>query len=82
MIVWHDAANDQLGLCLDGAASPILVSWSGGVFAHPTAEFQISLQSNRWNGMVDEVGFWKRVLTPAERAEIYNSGAGKTYPFT
>lgn len=33
---------------------------------------------NYWNGRLDEVGFWKRVLTADERTELYNSGAGKT----
>lgn len=29
-------------------------------------------------GEIDEVGFWKKVLTPSEITELYNSGAGKT----
>lgn len=45
-----------------------------------------------FNGRIDEVGFWERALTDGdvtvgsvatgEIAELYNSGAGKTYPFT
>jgi hypothetical protein len=31
------------------------------------------------NGSIDEVGFWKRVLTADERTWLYNSGAGRTY---
>ena len=34
-----------------------------------------------WNGQVDELGFWKRVLTSSERAVLWNSGNGRTYPF-
>lgn len=30
---------------------------------------------------IDEVGFWKRVLTAPERAQLWNGGAGTTYPF-
>lgn len=30
---------------------------------------------------IDEVGFWKRVLTAPERAQLWNGGAGLTYPF-
>ena len=33
------------------------------------------------DGRMDSVGFWKRVLTPAERADLFNNGAGKEYPF-
>lgn len=29
-------------------------------------------------GRIDELGFWKRILTPTERTALYNSGAGKT----
>jgi hypothetical protein len=33
------------------------------------------------NSRIDEVGFWKRTLTVAERAELWNGGAGLSYPF-
>jgi hypothetical protein len=32
-------------------------------------------------GAVDEFGVWGRVLTTDEKTELYNAGAGKTYPF-
>jgi len=35
-----------------------------------------------WNGAIDEVGVWSRVLTPTEITQLYNYGAGLTYPFT
>ena len=33
-------------------------------------------------GRIDEVGFWKRVLTSSERSLLYNGGVGLTYPFS
>lgn len=33
------------------------------------------------NGRADEIGFWKRLLTPTEKAHLYNGGNGRTYPF-
>jgi hypothetical protein len=33
-------------------------------------------------GSLDEVGIWNRALTTTEVATLYNSGAGKTYPFS
>lgn len=33
-----------------------------------------------WDGRIDEVGLWDRILTTPERAQLYNSGAGVTYP--
>lgn len=35
-----------------------------------------------WDGVIDEVGVWSRVLTASEITELYNSGAGLTYPFS
>lgn len=32
-----------------------------------------------YDGLIDEVGFWSRVLTEDERTELYNSGPGKFY---
>src|SRR4030095_9558068 len=34
------------------------------------------------NGRLDEVAFWRRALTPTEVVQLYNGGAGATYPFT
>jgi hypothetical protein len=35
-----------------------------------------------WTGLIDEVGYWSRVLTSDERTALYNAGAGRYYPFT
>jgi hypothetical protein len=32
-------------------------------------------------GLIDEVGFWRRALTAAELARLYNGGAGLAYEF-
>ena len=34
-----------------------------------------------FEGVLDEIGIWDRALTADEITELYNSGAGKTYPF-
>jgi hypothetical protein len=56
---------------------------SNGVWAG-TSLFGISRPGgfHRLAGSVDEVGIWERLLTPAERTQLYNGGAGITYPFT
>jgi hypothetical protein len=33
-------------------------------------------------GAIDEVGVWSKALSAGEIAELYNSGTGKTYPFS
>jgi hypothetical protein len=35
-----------------------------------------------FDGIIDEVGVWNRVLTAEEVSDLYNSGAGFAYPFT
>jgi len=35
-----------------------------------------------WDGRIDEIGFWKRLLTDSEKSALYNNGAGLTYPFS
>jgi hypothetical protein len=34
-----------------------------------------------FDGDIDEIGIWGRVLTASERTELYDSGSGVTYPF-
>lgn len=34
-----------------------------------------------YNGNTDEIGYWDRVLTSGEIAQLYNAGAGLAYPF-
>lgn len=34
------------------------------------------------NSKIDEVNIWNKELTPTEVTELYNSGAGKFYPYT
>ena len=41
----------------------------------------VTLDSNHWIGNIDEVGIWKRKLTPTEISALYNAGNGLTYPF-
>jgi hypothetical protein len=33
-----------------------------------------------FNGKIDEIGAWTRLLTSTEITELYNLGAGKQYP--
>lgn len=81
VVAWHDAANDTLNIQVNNGTVDS-VSYSAGVF-DSTAPFMIGARNGAmfWNGMLDEVGFWKRTLTAGERTQLYNSGAGCTYNF-
>jgi hypothetical protein len=79
--VWHDATNDQIGISVNNG-TPNTVSHTLGV-NDSTATFRLGAVgvSPFWhlNGNLDEVAFWKKVLTPDERTILYNGGAGKAY---
>ena len=83
-MAWHDAASNTTNIQVnDGTVDS--VSHSGGVY-NGTADFAlgalfIGTPSYHFDGLVDEVGFWKRVLTSQERTDLYNSGSGLEYPF-
>lgn len=38
-------------------------------------------EGSYYQGSIDELGIWNRVLTTDEISELYNSGSGKQYPF-
>ncbi len=77
---WHDSVHNQLGISVNGIAD--VISYSGGV-ADGSYEFRLGddLDGRWWNGRLDEIGLWKRVLTPQELAILYNNGQGLSYPF-
>jgi hypothetical protein len=77
---WHDSVNNQLGIAVNGGTADA-TAHSTGVMVGPE-QFSIGSQNNAslfWNGLIDEVGFWKRVLTSDERTWLYNGGAGRSY---
>jgi hypothetical protein len=79
---WHDATNNVLGISINGTEDTL--SYSNGV-RDAAATFCIGsrgIVANRLDGFVDEIGFWKRMLTSTERSDLYNGGSGLTYPFS
>lgn len=81
IIAWHDSTNNQLGISINGTSDTS--SYSSGVFAG-TSAFYLGYSPDTGlfvNSLIDEVGFWKRILTPTERAALYNAGTGKRFPF-
>lgn len=80
--VYHDAASNVIGIRINnGTAAETAIT--GGVFSGTNA-FHLGALNGAFtmSGRLDEWGFWKRRLTSDERAALYNSGNGKTYPFS
>lgn len=56
-----------LSAAVNGSGGNAFIGYLGGV-------------GRWWDGLVDEVAYWDRILTVTERAELYNSGSGIGYP--
>lgn len=84
VLAWHDATNDLIGIQVNHG-TPNTTGFSAGVNDTSTA-FAIGRRGNDnggyLNGRIDEVGFWKRLLTDDEKDCLWNDGDGNTYPFT
>jgi hypothetical protein len=81
-VFWHDSVANTGNVQLNNG-TVVSVAHTTGVF-DGTADFRIGVfgtTGEPFDGRIDEVGFWRRVLTAAERGALFNSGAGKTYPF-
>jgi len=83
VVAWHDSINNTINIQIDnGTVSSI--AHSAGVF-DGTESFQIGSRNGAgsipWDGRIDEVGFWKKVLTAQERTDLYNGGSGNTFTF-
>lgn len=83
IVVWHDATANTINIQVnDGSVD----SAGDGGFSTGASEFRIGSRSYPsfeayYTGLVDEVGFWKRILTTGEKTSLYNGGSGLTHPF-
>jgi len=83
VVAWHDATANTLNIQVNNG---VVSSVGTGGAAPPVsaAEFRIGAREyggaeGYTDGVVDQVGFWKRVLTTSERARVYNNGQGLLY---
>lgn len=77
----YNAATDTMSISVNSGA-PDTANLAGGAFAS-TAAFQVGAQNsaNFWNGLIDELGIWKRLLSDAEITDLYNAGSGRDYAY-
>jgi RHS repeat-associated protein len=79
-VAWHDSVNNTLNIQVNnGTVSS--VSYTSGAM-DTTYPLSIGAHSNGsygFDGRIDEVVLYKRVLNSAQRSWLYNNGAGRTY---
>lgn len=79
---WHDSTANTINISVNNGAT----NSQGSITASSAgnATFRIGNRdsvSEFFDGLIDEVGYWKRVLTSDERTELYNSGNGRDYSY-
>lgn len=89
IVAWHDSYGNTLNIQVNNGTVDS-TSYSGGVAnfygvagnASPLNLGQFDDPASYWDGSLDEMAFYRRVLTPSMRTWLYNDGLGRTYPFT
>jgi concanavalin A-like lectin/glucanase superfamily protein len=83
VVAWHDSVANTINIQVDNGTLAS-TSYSGGSY-DSAFDFNIGKWANYaggyFDGLIDELAIWKRLLTAAERTSLYNAGAGITHPF-
>lgn len=83
VVSWIDTTNDTINIQVN-AGSTNSASLAGVRQAHTTAPLYFGYNgltpASYSYGFLDEVHFWNRVLTLAERQALYNNGLGRSVP--
>lgn len=78
----YHQAGVRVGISINNGAFDTS-AYTGGSYRPVALPLTIGKWSNfngaRMNGLIDEVGFWGRLLSTTERQWLYNSGAGRAY---
>lgn len=77
---WHDAALNQIAISINNGAAATAPHTVGSYDSSGGLEIGSWRPTTGWvwDGRIDEVGIWKRVLTVQERTDLYNGGNGNT----
>lgn len=75
---YHDAANDVIGVCVNGVCNT--TGHATGV-ADKAVPFFVGSNSNAqpWDGLIQSAAFYNAIPAAGVRTSLYNSGAGKLY---
>lgn len=73
---------DEFAIYVNNSKSTEVGYYDEGFITEDDTIFTLSQNANTFDGTIDEVLFWNKILTDDEVAELYNSGDGLVYPFT
>ena len=82
VIADYDSTADLIGISLNnGTRDTASVTTPNDVGSSPTFRIGAEKFAGRsWDGLIDEVAYWSRLLTTDEKTSLYNSGSGIAYP--
>jgi hypothetical protein len=85
VVLYHDSVNDLIGYSIN-AAAPTTASCTIGCLDSVNFPQKVGISPNvvssgeaGFDGILDEVSIWKRMLTADEITWLYNAGNGRTY---
>lgn len=88
IVVTYSLSGNTFLCYVNGSSVAITMADTGVTsITNSTAPFEIgcrqesSSDAKFWNGWIDEVAVWSRVLTSGEVSSLYNGGSGYQYPF-
>jgi hypothetical protein len=82
VILTYDSVDKKTRIYLDNGSASVAASPLTNGPKNAAAAFRLGTWADNsfpMEGWIDEVGFWKKVLTASERTWLYNSGAGRSY---
>jgi hypothetical protein len=81
-LFWHDAALNTINLQVNNGTVASNACSHGSFDGNGTMLVGRSENAaDRFDGRIDQLCRWNKVLTSTERTQLYNSGAGLAYPF-
>lgn len=77
IVAMYDDSTNELTLSINNQGTPATAT---GVASYSsTGRFYIGIFNEGFDGLIDQVGFWNRLLTSDEITQLYNSGLGLRY---
>jgi hypothetical protein len=83
VVAWYSTTGtDRVYFSVDDGTA--LSDTLSGPPTKSTADFNVGVEDVNapWDGQIDEVAIWSRVLTADERTELFRLGRGKFYDFS
>ena len=83
IVAWHDKTANVIGIQVNNGTADTTAQSLGCNESSSNLGVGIgaALGANYWDGLIDEIGLWGRVLSADDKTALYGSGDGMTYPF-